>query len=245
MKAKTRLDLLLVARGAAASREQAQALILAGGVLVEGQPAGKAGQAVPEGADVRVTAAAPRYASRAGEKLAAALEHFAISVRGRAALDIGSSTGGFTDCLLQHGARRVYAFDCGTNQMVWRLRTDPRVVVREKINARFLRAGDVAEPAEVLSVDVSFISVTLLLPVLTPLLGAGADAVVLVKPQFEAGRGQIGRGGIVREESVRRAAVERVAAAAARAGLRVAGVMPSPVLGARGNQEYLLHAKLQ
>lgn len=242
---KTRLDVLLLARGLAPSRQQAQALILAGQVLVNGQRADKSGQLIPSDAELRLLGEPPRFASRAGEKLAAALDHFAIPVAGRVALDIGSSTGGFTDCLLQAGARHVYAFDSGTNQMIWRLRADPRVTLRENTNARYLRPQDIPEPAELLTVDVSFISVTLLLPVLVKLLAPGADAVILIKPQFEAGCGQVGKGGLVRDEAVRQQAIVRVEAAAAAAGLAPQGVLPSPVLGATGNQEYLLYTRLQ
>lgn len=242
---KTRLDVLLLARGLASSRQQAQALILAGQVLVNGQKAEKSGQWTAPDAELRLLGPPPRFASRAGEKLAAALDHFAIPVAGRVALDIGSSTGGFTDCLLQAGARHVYAFDSGTNQMIWRLRADPRVTLHENTNARYLRPEDMPERAELLTVDVSFISVTLLLPVLVKLLAPGADAVILVKPQFEAGRGQVGKGGLVRDAAVRQQAVARVEVAAAAAGLAPQGVLASPVLGATGNQEYLLYARLQ
>ncbi|MGH9474696.1 MAG: TlyA family RNA methyltransferase [Terriglobales bacterium] len=245
MAEKSRLDQLLVARGLAQSRQRAQAQILAGNVLVNGQRADKPGHAVAADAELALVGSAPRFASRAGEKLAAALAHFGISVAGRVGLDIGSSTGGFTDCLLQHGVRHVYAFDSGTNQMIWRLRTDPRVTLRENTNARYLQPGDMPEPAGMLTVDVSFISVTLLLPALLPLLAPAADAVILIKPQFEAGRGQVGKGGIIRDAAVREAAVAKVWAAAAAAGLRPADALPSPVFGAGGNQEYLLHGKLQ
>ncbi|TAN24548.1 MAG: TlyA family RNA methyltransferase [Acidobacteria bacterium] len=242
---KTRLDVLLLARGLAPSRQQAQALILAGEVLVNGQRADKSGQWVAPDAELRLLGQPPRFASRAGEKLAAALDHFALPVTDRIALDIGSSTGGFTDCLLQAGARHVYAFDSGTNQMIWRLRTDPRVTLRENTNARYLCPEDLPERAELLTVDVSFISVTLLLPVLVPLLAPGADAVILIKPQFEAGRGQVGKGGLVRDDAVRQQVIARIQDAAAAAGLVPQGTLASPVLGASGNQEYLLHARLQ
>ncbi|MGH9486421.1 MAG: TlyA family RNA methyltransferase [Terriglobales bacterium] len=240
---QTRLDQLLVARGLAPSRKQAQALVLAGSILVRGQKADKPGAAVAADAELRVLDGGPRFASRAGEKLAAALAHFAIPVAGRLALDIGSSTGGFTDCLLQAGARHVFAFDSGTNQMIWRLRCDPRVTLRENTNARFLTPADIAAPADLLTADVSFISVTWLLPALVPLLAPRADAVILVKPQFEAGRSQVGKGGIVRDRAAQAAAVGRVEQAAAASGLHPCGVLPSPLLGTRGNQEYLLYAK--
>lgn len=230
-----------MARALVPSRAQAQALILAGQVLVGEQKVDKPGQAVASDAAVRLLVSGQRFASRAGDKLAAALEHFTIAVRDRVALDIGSSTGGFTDCLLQHGARHIYAFDSGTNQMIWRLRTDPRVTLRENTNARYLQAGDIAEPADLLTVDVSFISATLLLPALVTLLRAAAEVVILVKPQFEAGREQVGKGGIVSDEAVQQTAVVKVQAAAVALGLEAAGVMPSPIRGAGGNQEFLAY----
>ncbi len=240
---KRRLDRLVVERGLAPTREQAQALILAGAIRVGGAPAAKPGHLIPADAAIVLAAAPPPYASRAGAKLAAALDAFAIPVAGRVALDVGSSTGGFTDCLLQRGARRVHAVDAGTNQMVWRLRTDPRVHLLENTNARYLRASDLGEAPVLLTVDVAFISVTLLLPALAPLLAPGADAVILVKPQFECGREAVGKGGIVRDPAARQAAVERVAAAVRVAGGEPRGALPSPVLGARGNQEWLLAAR--
>ncbi|MGN6592844.1 MAG: TlyA family RNA methyltransferase [Terriglobales bacterium] len=240
--ARLRLDQLVLARELAPSRQQAQALILAGRILVDEQKLTKPGHMVSADAALRRLGEPPRFASRAGLKLEAALNHFQIDARGRVALDVGSSTGGFTDCLLQRGAARVHAVDSGSNQMIWRLRTDPRVHLLEKTNARHLDPAAIGEPVSLLTVDVSFISVTLLLPALIPLLASPADIVILVKPQFEAGRGQVGKGGIVRDESVRLAAVEKVRAAVLAAGATVRGVLPSPVLGADGNQEYLLHA---
>lgn len=244
--AKLRLDQLLVARGLAASRQQAQALILAGEVFAAGQKAAKPGHQLPADVELDVRAHTPRFASRAGDKLAAALDHFAVPVAGRLGLDIGSSTGGFTDCLLARGARRVHAVDSGTNQMIWRLRTDARVHLLEKTNARYLQAEDLGgERPSLLVMDVSFISATLLLPAVTPLLEPGAEVIVLVKPQFEAGREAVGKGGLVHDPAARHAAVRRVAAALEQLGGRGLDEMPSPVLGASGNQEYLLHAVLQ
>ncbi|MGH9535799.1 MAG: TlyA family RNA methyltransferase, partial [Terriglobales bacterium] len=204
-----RLDRLLVARGLAETRQQAQALILAGQVLVAGQKRDKAGAAVAADAELRILgAAAAPYVSRGGVKLAAALDAFSIFPTDRVCVDVGASTGGFTDCLLQRGARHVYALDTGHGQLHWRLRQDPRVVLREKCNVRYLRPADIPEPVSLIVVDVAFISVTLLLPALAPLLAAaGGDMIVLVKPQFEAGKGQVGKGGIVRTEAVRQAAV--------------------------------------
>jgi 23S rRNA (cytidine1920-2'-O)/16S rRNA (cytidine1409-2'-O)-methyltransferase len=239
---RLRLDQLVLARELAPSRQQAQALILAGRILVDEQKLTKPGHMVPADAVLRRLGEPPRFASRAGWKLEAALDHFHVEVRGRVALDVGSSTGGFTDCLLQRGAARVHAVDSGSNQMIWRLRSDPRVHLREKTNARHLQPAGLGEPVSLLTVDVSFISVTLLLPALLPCLAPGGEAIILVKPQFEAGRAQVGKGGIIRDESVRLAAVERVRAAVTAAGATVTGVLPSPLLGADGNQEYLLHA---
>ena len=239
---KPRLDQLLVERGLAASREQAQARILAGEVFVNGQRRDKPGWRAPHDAHLHLKTA-PRYASRAGDKLAAALSAFSIPVTGRVALDVGSSTGGFTDCLLQAGAARVHAVDSGRNQMIYRLRQDPRVRLRERTNARYLRPEQVGEPVDIIAVDVSFISATLLFPALLPLLAANGDLIVLVKPQFEAGREAVGKGGIVRDPAARDAAIARVRQALEAAGMRVRNVMPSPVLGAEGNQEFLMWAR--
>lgn len=241
--AKIRLDRLLVDRGLAPTREKGQALILAGQVLVNEQKIDKPGANVALDAAVRILGEGLRYVSRAGYKLEAALDHFQIAVEGRIVLDVGSSTGGFTDCVLQRGALRVHAIDSGTNQMDWKLRSDARVRLREQTNARFLKPDDLGEAADLLTMDVSFISVTLLLPVVVPMLKPGGDAVILVKPQFEAGRGQVGKGGIVRDEAVRQACIERVRACAQECGLEVTGVIASPILGSEGNQEYLLHGK--
>lgn len=247
--AKSRLDQLIVQRGLAPSREQAQALILAGAILVNGQKAVKPGHAVPSDAELARVGELPRFASRAGLKLEAALDHVGIEATDRVALDVGSSTGGFTDCLLQRGARRVYAVDSGTNQMIWRLRTDPRVHLLEKTNARFLSAADLELPPgqspSLLTLDVSFISATLLLPNLLPLLARPADIVVLVKPQFEAGRAAVGKGGVVRDPAAHQAALDRVTQSLAALGATNLASLPSPILGAHGNQEFLLHARLE
>ncbi len=239
---KRRLDQLLVERGLAESRERAQALILAGQVLVAGERRDKPGWRAAGDVEVRVKSS-PRFASRAGDKLAAALAAFSIPAAGRVCLDIGSSTGGFTDCLLQAGAVRVHAVDSGRNQMIYRLRQDPRVRLRERTNARYLRPEQIGEPVDIITLDVSFISATLLFPALLPLLRPDGDLIVLVKPQFEAGREAVGKGGIVRDPETRAAAVARVRQALEQAGMSVQGVMPSPVLGAEGNQEFLLWAR--
>ena len=237
---KTRLDLLLVARGLAPSREKAQAMILAGLVSVEGRRAEKAGEGVPEDAAVDVAGPPHPYVSRGGVKLAHALDHFGLDPAGRTCLDVGASTGGFTDCLLQRGAARVYAVDVGYGQLDARLRADPRVVVREKVNARNLSAADVPEPVDLAVADVSFISLRLILPAIVARLAPGAAVVVLVKPQFEAGRGEVPRGGVVTSEQTRRRVVGEIEAAGRELGLDVLGAVPSPILGARGNAEFLV-----
>src|SRR5581483_814638 len=237
---KTRLDRLLVDRGLAESREKAQALIMAGEVLLNGQKASKPGQAVESDAVLEVLARPP-YVSRGGFKLAGALQHFAIDVAGKTCLDIGSSTGGFTDALLQAGAARVHAVDVGSNQLVWSLRTDPRVVVHENVNARALSAQEIAEPVDLITCDVSFISVTLILPAAVPLLRDGGQMVILIKPQFEVGKGQVGKGGIVRDPGLHEAACRRVTDAVREFGF-VTSLMESPILGAEGNKEFLLYA---
>jgi 23S rRNA (cytidine1920-2'-O)/16S rRNA (cytidine1409-2'-O)-methyltransferase len=238
---KTRVDRLLVERGLAESREKAQASIMAGEVLVNGQKAAKPGQVVDTGAAVELLAR-PRYVSRGGLKLEAALDHFGIAVAGRVCLDIGSSTGGFTDCLLVRGALRVHSVDVGAGQLDWKLRTDPRVSVHEGINARHLRFEDIGELVSLLVCDVSFISVTLVLPAAVPLLEPGGEMLILVKPQFEAGKGQVGKGGIVRDPAVHRAACDRVREAVAALGYNSA-IVDSPILGAEGNREFLLYAR--
>ncbi len=237
---KSRLDALLVLRGLAPTRAKAQALILAGLVEVGGKPAGKAGDTYE--ADVALAVAGPAhpYVSRGGVKLAAALDGFGIDPSGRTCLDVGASTGGFTDCLLQKAASRVYAVDVGYGQLDARLRTDPRVVVREKVNARSLSAAEVPERVSLAVVDVSFISLRLILPAVVPLVEKGGDVVVLVKPQFEAGRGEVPKGGVVRSEQTRRRVVEEIAEAGRALGLEVRGVLSSPIRGARGNEEFLL-----
>jgi len=238
---KQRIDKLLVERGLAETRQKAQALIMAGQVLVNERKVEKPGAMVSAEAAVRLLGEPPRYASRGGLKLEGALDTFGIRAEGKVCLDIGASTGGFTDCLLQRGAARVYAVDVGAGQLDWRLRNDARVVLREKLNARYLSPQDIGEPVDFVCVDVSFISATLIVPRLPAVMKPGGEAVVLVKPQFEAGRGQVGKGGIVRDPELQAQAVEKVRAAARAAGLRPAGVVPSPIAGMEGNQEFLLH----
>ena len=239
--AKTRLDQLLVERGLAESREKAKALILAGAVFVDGQKADKPGHSIAATSHIEITQRMP-YVSRGGFKLEAALDHFGIHPGGRVCVDAGASTGGFTDVLLQRGARRVYAVDVGKGQLDWKLRNDPRVVLKEGMNARYLKPEDIGEPVDLAVCDVSFISLTLVLPALAALLKENGEIVALVKPQFEAGRGQVGKGGIVRDPELHQAAVLRVAGVAHALGFKT-DTMESPILGAEGNKEFLLYAR--
>jgi 23S rRNA (cytidine1920-2'-O)/16S rRNA (cytidine1409-2'-O)-methyltransferase len=238
---KTRLDRLLVDRGLVESREKAQALIMAGEVRINGQKASKPGQSVDAESAALEVLARPPYVSRGGFKLAGALKHFAIDVAGKICLDIGSSTGGFTDALLQGGAERVHAVDVGAGQLAWSLRTDPRVRLHEGINARELRHEEIGELADLLTCDVSFISVTLILPAVVPLLQPSGQMVILIKPQFEVGKGLVGKGGIVRDPELHAAACQRVSGAVREFGFETS-IMDSPILGAEGNKEFLLHA---
>ncbi len=238
MPKKQRLDLVLVERGLAESRSQAQRLIMAGQVRVNGQVALKPSQGVPPGAQVEVVAPPP-FVSRGGEKLAAALAAFAIPVAGRVCADVGASTGGFTDCLLQQGAAKVYAVDVGKGQLHWKLRTDPRVVVLEGTNARHVEK--LPEPVTLVTMDVSFISVRALLPVVRRWFGpTGGEAVVLIKPQFEAGREEAARGqGVIRDPAVHRRVLQEVLSFAQAHGYGVRGLIPSPIRGPKGNVEFL------
>jgi len=244
---KSRIDVLLVDRNLVASRERARALILAGRVLVNEQKIDKPGATVTPDAAIRLLGEDMPYVSRGGLKLQAALDHWHIEVPGRACLDVGASTGGFTDCLLQRGAAHVTAVDTGFGQIAMKLRNDPRVRLLERTNARFLAPGAFAEPGmpplTLLVMDVSFISATLLLgPVIAAALSL-TEAVILVKPQFEAGRGNIGKGGIVRDPEVHKQAVERVFSAITEMGWQVIETVPSPITGAEGNVEFLLYAR--
>jgi len=245
-KETSRLDAALVARGLAASRERARGLILAGQVRVNGEIVSKAG--TPVSADANLTLIEPDhpYVSRGGVKLAHALDVFGIDVTGRLALDVGASTGGFTDVLLRRGAPRVVALDVGHSQLDWRLRSDPRVVVLERLNARTLTADQLPEDArafEVATMDVSFISARQILPALVPLLLPAADVVVLVKPQFEAGRDEVGKGGLVHDAAVHARVIDEVAAAADALGLTRVAMTESPITGTEGNREFFLHLR--
>jgi len=238
---KARLDQILTERGLADSREKARAMILAGSVTVDGQKAEKPGHSYPIDCRIEV-AALPPFVSRGGIKLAAALDHFQISVQDFVCLDVGSSTGGFTDCLLQRGAAKVWDVDVGRGQLDWKLRNDPRVVVREGVNARYLSSEDFPQPFDLAVCDASFISATLLLPSMSALLKEHGEMVILVKPQFEVGREQVGKGGIVRDPKLHAHVCERVRAAVEALGFQ-AEIMDSPILGAEGNKEFLLHAR--
>jgi 23S rRNA (cytidine1920-2'-O)/16S rRNA (cytidine1409-2'-O)-methyltransferase len=237
---KRRLDALLVERGLCPSREQARAAVLAGDVTVGGRPATKPGAPVAADAELAV-ARRPRFVSRGGDKLDHALARFGIDVRGAVVADIGASTGGFTDCLLQHGAARVYAIDVGYGVMDYRLRIDPRVVLMERTNARHLAA--LPEPVDLAVIDVSFISLTKVLPAVRRLLRDDGEVVALIKPQFEAHRAEVGRGGIVRDRETHARVIGRVAAWCATNGLRVRGLTISPILGGEGNREFLIRLR--
>jgi 23S rRNA (cytidine1920-2'-O)/16S rRNA (cytidine1409-2'-O)-methyltransferase len=248
---KTRLDKLLVDRGLTPSRERAQALVLAGKVLVNEQKIEKAGASIDSSSTLRLLGEDLRYVSRGGLKLEKALEHWQIDLRGTVCLDIGASTGGFSDCMLQHGAAKVIAVDTGYGQMDFGLRNHPHIRLLEKTNARHLGPSDIGEAVDFIAMDVAFISATLVLPAViravvswdNPMREIGFQIVVLVKPQFEAGREQVGKGGIVRDESAQRAAVARVEAALLQLGCQHAEWIESPILGGEGNREFLLHAQ--
>ncbi|MBR2783077.1 MAG: TlyA family RNA methyltransferase [Firmicutes bacterium] len=242
MKNKTRLDVLLTERGLFPSREQARAAIMAGEVLVDEVKIDKAGAAVKEDCAIRLLGQRLPYVSRGGLKLEKAIRVFSLDLRDKKIIDIGSSTGGFTDCCLQNGAAKVYAVDVGTNQLAWKLRSDPRVTVLEKTNARLLDRSVIDDDVDMLVADVSFISLTLALPAaIRCQLREGGEAVCLIKPQFEAGREAVGKGGIVRDAGVHRRVIEKVTAAFAQMGLAVTGLDFSPITGADGNIEYLIH----
>jgi 23S rRNA (cytidine1920-2'-O)/16S rRNA (cytidine1409-2'-O)-methyltransferase len=238
-----RLDQRLVGQGLVPTRSEAASAIMAGTVLVDGVVVDKPGHRVRSGAQIQVHAPGHSYVSRGGIKLARALTVFGIDVRGRTAVDLGASTGGFTDCLLQHGAARVYAVDVGRGQLAWSLRTDPRVVPVEGVNARHLTPAQVGGVCDLVTADLAFISLRLVWPTIAGLLAAGGDAVALVKPQFEAGRKQVGHGGVVRDPSVHESVLRDLADSAAGAGLVPLGLTYSPIAGPAGNIEYLLHLR--
>ncbi len=239
---KQRLDVLVFERGLAPSRQRAQAMLLAGQIRVDDRPESKAGTMVAREARIEVVGEALRYASRGGLKLEGALDDFGASVEGKVCLDVGSSTGGFTDCLLQRGARRVYAVDVNVRQLAWKLQQDSRVVPM-KLNARYLKPANVGEAVELVTVDVSFISVSKLLPALVTVARPDGEFLILIKPQFELERRDVGKGGIVRDPQLHQEAVRRITAAAERSGLEALAVQPSHLPGSEGNQEFFLHAR--
>jgi 23S rRNA (cytidine1920-2'-O)/16S rRNA (cytidine1409-2'-O)-methyltransferase len=239
---KKRLDLILVERELVDSRQQAQRLIMAGQVTVDGRVVDKPGTRISQEVDIALQAARP-YVSRGGLKLEAALDRFAIEVSGLIAVDVGASTGGFTDCLLQRGAFKVYAIDVGYGQLAWRLRNDPRVVVMERVNVRYLEG--LPEPVDLATVDVSFISLELVLPAVIGFLKPHGDIVALIKPQFEAGRKQVGKGGVVKDPAVHRAVLHKILLWADEHGLTVRDLMASPLKGPAGNVEFLAHLVYQ
>jgi 23S rRNA (cytidine1920-2'-O)/16S rRNA (cytidine1409-2'-O)-methyltransferase len=241
---RVRADLAVVEQGLAPSRERARSLILAGEVLAGDRPVEKAGELVAAGTTLRLRSEPMPYVSRGGVKLAHALDTFAVDVRGATALDVGASTGGFTDCLLQRGATRVYCVDVGHGQLDWKVASDPRVVAIDRANIRHLGRERIPEVCTLAVVDVSFISLRLVLPTLPPFLAAGASVVALVKPQFEVGKGNVGKGGIVRDEAARARAVAEVAEAARGLGFTVLGETTSPITGGKGNVEFLLHLRV-
>jgi 23S rRNA (cytidine1920-2'-O)/16S rRNA (cytidine1409-2'-O)-methyltransferase len=242
---KERIDKLMVERGLVESRTRAQALILAGQVLVREQRIDKPGQLIDGDAEIRIKGETPRYVGRGGLKLEAALREFKIDPGGKNCIDVGASTGGFTDCLLQHGAARVWAVDVGHNQIVWRLRQDPRVVVLEGVNARSLNPEQFPCHFDLATIDVSFISLTKILPAVRSCLIDKADCVALIKPQFEVGKGEVGRGGIVTDVVKHRRVLNEIKDAALEVGFHPVGLIESPILGAEGNREFLMHLRVE
>ncbi|UYN93219.1 MAG: TlyA family RNA methyltransferase [Enhydrobacter sp.] len=243
-KAKTRLDVALVERGLAETRAAAQRLVMAGLVFAGTERLDKPGRNVADDVALEVRGQPHPYVSRGGLKLAKALDHFGIAVDGRVALDVGASTGGFTDCLLQRGAAKVHAIDVGTNQLAWKLRSDPRVVSMEKTNIRDVTRAEVPEPVDIVVCDASFIGLRTALPAALALAAPGAHLVALIKPQFEVGKGRVGKGGIVREPELHQEVCDTIAAwLAAQPGWRVLGVTDSPIEGADGNREFLIAAQ--
>lgn len=243
MGKRERLDKLLLARGLVATREQGQKRILAGEVLVDDRPAVKAGSLVDRNVAIRLRGKPFPYVSRGGAKLQGALESFSIDVRDRVALDVGASTGGFTDCLLAHGARRVYAVDVGYGQLDWRLRNDPRVVVLEKRNIRYLEARELRDAPTLAAIDVSFISLRLVLPKVKELLTPDGEILALIKPQFEVGKGKVGKGGVVRSPEEHLRVIDEIREAAVSLGMESVGVTESPMLGPKGNREFFIYLR--
>ncbi|MGA2518129.1 MAG: TlyA family RNA methyltransferase [Thermodesulfobacteriota bacterium] len=243
MATKERLDKLLVDRGIVQSRERARAMIMAGKVAVDGRRIDKPGTQIDVEARLALQEEESHYVSRGGEKLEGALNAFAIDPRGMVAMDVGASTGGFTDCILQKGAEKVYAVDVGYGQLAWRLQTDPRVVNLERRNIRYLRREEVEEELDLILIDTSFISIEKFLPHLLGFLKRGGAILGLIKPQFEVGRGEVGKGGVVREAALHKKVIERISDFSRGLGLRVLGVTKSPLLGPKGNKEFFIYLK--
>jgi len=241
--ARERLDKALVARGLAPSRERARSLLMAGAVVVDGQPQAKAGTLIRPEATIRLTHEPQPYVSRGGLKLERALDFFHIDARAKAVMDVGASTGGFTDCLLQRGAWRIYAVDVGYGQLAWRLQQDPRVINLQRRNIRYLRWEEVGEEVDLAVVDTSFISLTLVIPHTLTFLRQGGGLLALIKPQFEVGKGEVGKGGVVRDPEKHRQVVERIVRFAESQGLITRGVTESPIQGPKGNKEFFLYCE--
>ncbi len=243
MGKRERLDKLLLERGLVSSREEGRGRILAGEVIVDERPVTKAGTLINSDAPIRLRGKSFPYVSRGGAKLEKALREFKVEVRDKIVLDVGASTGGFTDCLLAHGARRVYAVDVGYGQLDWKLRNDPRVLVMEKSNIRYLKSEQFPEPPQLAVIDVSFISLRLVLPHAKMLLMPAGEILALIKPQFEVGKGKVGKGGVVRDPGEHLRVIEEIKESAVASGLEVQGVIESPLLGPKGNKEFFIHLK--
>ncbi|MFC1840314.1 TlyA family RNA methyltransferase [Thermodesulfobacteriota bacterium] len=242
-KKKTRLDQILVNKGLVESRQKAKAMIMAGEVMVNGVKQDKPGHTFYESSEITLKTASIPYVSRGGLKLEAAIDHFKIDVNDRVMLDIGASTGGFTDCLLQNGAKKVITVDVGYGQLHWKLRQDPRVIIFEKTNARHLTPEHINEPAEGAVIDVSFISLKIIIPVITQLLPGDSFIVALIKPQFEAGKEQVGKGGVIKDPDLHQSIVSNIREFCIDTGWKVEGYIPSPILGPKGNREFLIYLK--
>ena len=237
---KRRLDNLLLERGIVQSRERAKGLILSGDVRVNGNPVNKAGTLIDENAEIEITKDIP-YVSRGGLKLEKAIKEFNINVKDKVAIDVGASTGGFTDCLIQYGAKKVYAVDVGYGQLAWKLRNDPRVVIIERKNVRYIKPSDIGEPVDIATIDVSFISLKLVLPVVKNLLKENGEIIALIKPQFEVGKGEVGKGGIVKDEEKHKKVISEIKSFAIDSGFKVLNVTKSPIAGQKGNVEFLIY----